>query len=146
MIEIGKTSGRKDDKTKVKKKRYPGSVGGPAKSFVSQLHETIAYERDGTIDDLLADLGEQEKRFLDLQSLQELNSYKAIVQKILRIVQKESFRPVKLKAGRKNVEFLVQEIDTRLLEITTAITRNSKAFNFLKTIDEIRGLVFDLTH
>lgn len=146
MIEILKTDGRKDDKTKVKKKRQSGSVSSPRNTFVTQLQETLAFEIDGTIDELLTDLNEQEKRFLEKQSLFELSRYKSIIQKILRIVQKESFKTVKLRTSKKNVELVIQEIDARLLDITAAMTRNNKAFDFLKTIDEIRGLVLDLTH
>jgi len=146
MIEILKTDGRKDDKTKVKKKRQTGSVSSSRNTFVTQLQDTLAFEIDGTIDELLTDLNEQEKRFLDIQSFFELSRYKSIIQKILRIVQQESFKTVKLRTSKKNVELVVQEIDARLLDITAAMTRNNKAFDFLKTIDEIRGLVLDLTH
>ncbi len=146
MIEISKTDVRKDDKSRVKKKRQSGSVSGSPKTFMTQLNETISYDADGEMDDMLDDLKDQEKRFLELQSLFELNRYKSIIQKILKIIQKESFRAVKVRTGKKSVELVVHEIDTKLLEITDQITRNNRAFNFLKTIDEIRGLVFDLIY
>jgi len=39
---------------------------------------------------------------------------------------------------------IVEEIDSKLLALSEAVTRNNKAFDLLKTVEEIRGLLLDL--
>jgi uncharacterized protein YaaR (DUF327 family) len=98
---------------------------------------------------LMEDLKEQEKNFLERQTTYELNKYKSIVQKILKTILTDGFKSKKLKRSRRDrADFIiVQDINKRLLEISKHITDNTnKAFNLLKKIDEIRGLILDLLH
>jgi uncharacterized protein len=148
MIELPRTGSKREDNNKLKiKKKKPGSITSKEKTFSSQLENNISYNFQGTIDDLFSELDEQEKRFLDQQSLQELSRYKALIRKILKALLEEGVETTVLKKTRRNfAELTIREIDKKLLELSTAITRNNKAFSLLKTIEEIRGLVLDLVY
>jgi uncharacterized protein YaaR (DUF327 family) len=41
---------------------------------------------------------------------------------------------------------IIEKIDDNLIKLSQMVTRSSDAFNFLKTIEEIRGLIFDLVY
>jgi len=147
MIYISSTTPQKDEKSKVKAKKRAHSPGRVGKSFESSLHTTIEFQIQGTIEDLLSDLEENEKRFLDKQSLYELNSYRAIVQKILKMVMDEGFSTHVLKRSRSGkADFvIIEKINEKLDEITRRVS-SSSAFSLLKSIEEIRGLILDLLY
>lgn len=146
MIEITGTRARKDEHEKISKKGKLGSVRKGNRSFSSELHRTLAAEFEGSIEELMDSLRDQEKRFLDSQSEYEMNRYKALLQKIMKSLLDDGLREKVIKRKKKNWgDFvIIEKINTRLQEITDAITRQNKAFNLLKTMDEIRGLVMDL--
>ncbi len=148
MIELPRTGSKREDNSKLKvKKKNPGNRTERGKTFSGQLENTISYDFRGTIDELFVDLDEQEKRFLDQQSLQELFRYKSLIRKILKTILDRGVETKVLKKTRRNfAELTVREIDRKLLELSSAITRENKAFDLLKTIEEIRGLVLDLVH
>jgi uncharacterized protein YaaR (DUF327 family) len=149
MIELTPTTPNKDEKKKIKSKKKTYPIKPKDKSFSASLEKTILFEFHGTVEELMEDLKEQEKNFLERQTPYELNKYKSIVQKILKTILTDGFKTEKLKRSRGDrADFIiVQDINKRLLEISKHITDNSnKAFNLLKKIDEIRGLILDLLH
>jgi uncharacterized protein YaaR (DUF327 family) len=148
MIEITHARARKDEHEKISKKGKLGKVNRGGRTFTSELTKTMAQDFEGSIDELLGDLKDQEKRFLDQQTEYELNRYKALLHKIIKSILADGLREKVLKRKKKGWGDLViiEKIDAKLLDITAAITRKNKAFNFLKTIEEIRGLILDLTY
>ena len=146
MIEITGARGHKDEHEKISKKGKLGTVRKGNRSFSSELHRTLAQEFEGSVDELLDSLRDQEKRFLDSQSEYEMNRYKALLQKIMKMLLDDGLREKVIKRKKKNWgDFvIIEKINARLQDITDAITRQNKAFNLLKTMDEIRGLVMDL--
>ncbi len=147
MVYISSTTPHKDEKSKVKSRRKTSSSSGIQGTFSASLQNTIDFNIQGTLDELLADLEEQEKRFLDAQSIYELNRYKAVVQKILKLVLDEGFSTQMLKrkrSGRADY-VIINEINEKLNNISMQITK-STAFSLLKTIEEIRGLILDLVY
>lgn len=146
MIEKTAPSSQKEEKLKIKSKKKASRVGAGRESFSAALDATLAFDFQGGIEELMNELKEQERRFLDAQTLYELSRYKALVQKILKLLLDEGFKTETLRRHRKDrADFIiVQEINTRLLDMTNAITRNNPAFNLLKTVEEIRGLLLDL--
>jgi uncharacterized protein YaaR (DUF327 family) len=148
MIEITGARGRKDEKEKISKKGRLSSVKHGSKTFSSELHKTMALDIEGTIDELMEDLKDQEKRFLEKQNDHELLRYKALVQKIIKQIIAEGLQEKTLKRKKKNWGdyVIIEKINTKLLDLTSAITRQNKAFNLLKTIEEIRGLILDLVY
>jgi uncharacterized protein YaaR (DUF327 family) len=146
MIDINPTSPKKDDKVKVKSKKRTKSVEH-GNTFINSLEKTIKFDFQGTIDELLNDLKDQEREFLEKQSSYELNRYKSLVKKILKTILDEGYHTKKLKQTKKNrADFLIiDKINDKLTAVSTYITsRNNKAFNLLREIEEIRGLIFDL--
>ncbi len=151
MIEISKTSLRQQARAGGKSRKKSG-VDSLSPSFASELGMIVRAEFDGTIEELLDDLKDQEKRFLDLQSHSELQKYKALIKKILKMILEEGFENRSLeqtprdKRLGKAEKTIINKIDENLIKLSEMVTRSSDAFNFLKTIEEIRGLIFDLVH
>lgn len=148
MIEINKTPVRGDEKGAVKRRKSAASVSPSGRSFNATLQKTIQHDIEGTIDQLMDDLRDQEKRFLQYQSDQELEKYRELVRKILSMILDEAFEEKTFKTRRKNWGdyTIVEKINAKLLELTTAITRSNKAFDLMKTVEEIRGLLLDLVY
>jgi len=76
-----------------------------------------------------------------------MQRYKALIQKIVKILVSEEYTVNVLQRKRRDrADFIViQKIENKLEAITNAYIKN-EAFNFLKTFDEIRGLILDLKH
>jgi uncharacterized protein YaaR (DUF327 family) len=148
MIEITGARTRKDEKEKITKKGKLPSVKRGSKTFSSELQKTMALELEGSIEELLENLKDQEKRFLETQSEYEMNRYKALIQKIIKSILDEGLREKTLKRKKKNWgDFvIIEKINTKILELTNAVIKQNKAFNLLKTIEEIRGLILDLVY
>lgn len=148
MIEITGTRGKRDEKERISKKGKLPHVSQGEKNFHAELHRTLALEIEGTLEELLEDLKDRERRFLEQQTEQEMLHYKALVQKIITTIIDEGLREKTLKRAKKNWGdyVIIEKINTRLLELTESITRGNKAFNLLKTIEEIRGLILDLVY
>lgn len=148
MIEITGARTRKDEKEKITKKSKLSSVKHGSRTFSSELQKTVALDIEGTIDELMQDLKDQEKHFLEKQSEYELIRYKALVQKIIKQIIAEGLQEKTLKRKKKNWGdyVIIEKIDMKLLDLTNAITRQNKAFDLLKTIEEIRGLILDLVY
>ena len=146
MIEKTSSDLKKDEKLKVKGRKKSAGVQKGRESFHTALGGAIKFEFEGTIEELLTELRDQERRFLDTQSQYDLQRYKAVVQKILKSILEEGFATATLKRHRRDrSDFLVvKRIDSKLMEITDAITRRNKAFDLLKKIEEIRGMLLDL--
>ncbi len=148
MIEITHARARKEEHEKITKKGKLPSVKKGGKTFSSELSTAVTREFEGSIEELLEDLKEQEKRFLDQQTEYELGQYRSLLQKVIKSVLSEGLREKVLKRRKKNWGDLViiEKIDAKILEITESITRKNKAFNLLKSIEEIRGLLLDLIY
>lgn len=147
MLKITSTELKKEESSKVKQKKRALSVKQKGGGFDTALQYNIAFDFQGTIDELLLELRNDEQSFLEKQGLYELNRYKSIVQKILKTILEEGIKTKTLKRSRRDrADFIiVEKINSKLLEIAAEITnRNNKAFNLLKSIEEIRGLILDL--
>jgi uncharacterized protein YaaR (DUF327 family) len=151
MIEISKTNLRQQARAGGKS-RKKSAVDSVSSTFSSELNMTIETDYYGSIEELLGDLKDQEKRFLDQQSHYELERYKAMVKKILKMILEKGFenRLLDLTARDKRLgraeKSIIEKIDDNLIKLSQMVTRSSDAFNFLKTIEEIRGLIFDLVY
>lgn len=151
MIEISKTNMRQQARAGGKSRKNTG-IGSVSSGFASELGMLVRADFEGSIEELLDDLKDQEKKFLDLQSHYELQKYKALVKKILKMILEEGFENRTLdqtprdKRLGKAEKTIINKIDENLIKLSEMITKSSDAFNFLKTIEEIRGLIFDLVH
>ncbi len=152
MIEIPRT-GLKQQTRADRKPAKKGGIGSTSSSkFSSELESRIISDVRVDMDELIGDLMEQEKRFLDMQSLYELEKYKLLVRDILKMILNEGFQTQKLElSGRekrlgKAEKTIVKLIDEGLVKLSAMITRSSDAFELMKQIEEIRGLIFDLVY
>jgi len=152
MVEIPRTDSRRQTREGVKSRTRASSGGSKISTFSAELDNRISYEFNGTIEELMTDLQDQEKKFLDAQSLYELEKYKALVKKILKMILENSFvsRKLDLSSREKRMgraeKTVVDKIDENLIKLSQMITQSSDAFSLLKTIEEIRGLIFDLVY
>jgi uncharacterized protein YaaR (DUF327 family) len=152
MIEIPKTDTRQQTREGIKTKVKSSSQGAKISTFSTELENRITYEFHGSIDELMTDLKDQEKRFLDAQSLYELEIYKALVKKILKMILDSGFKTRKLDLTyredkmRRAEKIVLDKIDENLIKLSQMITRSNEAFNLMKTIEEIRGLILDLVY
>lgn len=152
MIEIPRTDSRRQAREGVKARTKASSGGSRISAFTTELDNRISHEFRGTIEELMTDLQDQEKRFLDSQSLYELEKYKALIKKILKMILENGFSSRKLdltsreKRMGKAEKTVIEKIDENLIKLSQMITRSSDAFDLLKTIEEIRGLIFDLVY
>jgi len=152
MIEIPRADSRQQAREGVKPRTRASSGGAKISTFATELDNRISIEFTGSLEELMTDLQDQEKRFLDAQSLYELEKYKALVKKILKMILENSFvsRKLDLTSREKRMgkveKTVIDKIDENLLKLSQMITRNSDAFSLLKTIEEIRGLIFDLVY
>ena len=148
MINVTPPNAKKEDNSKVKSKLKSHNAK-LSDSFGTVLTDRITIEFQGSIDELLNDLKEEEKDFLSNQNLYYLNRYRSVVEKILKKILNEGFETQKLKRLRRDkADFIiVKKINDKLFEIAREITnKNNKAFNLMKSVEEIRGLVFDLIY
>jgi uncharacterized protein YaaR (DUF327 family) len=152
MIEIPRADSRQQAREGVKARTRASSGGSKVSKFTTELDTRIALEFSGSIEELMTDLKDQEKRFLDSQSLYELEKYKALIKKILKMILENGFESRRLdltsrekRMGRAE-KTVIDKIDENLIKLSQMITRSSDAFDLLKTIEEIRGLIFDLVY
>ena len=148
MIKINQTYA--GEKRKLKSKHPGKSETGSEINFNSILETKIEIDNQFTIEELLDSIDKQAKRFIDNQSLIELNKYKEAIKEILTFISKNGMKSEVLRRRRssRKADFLIiKEIDNKLLELSKHITGpGNKAFNILKQMEEIRGLVFDLIY
>ncbi|MFW5770693.1 MAG: DUF327 family protein [Spirochaetota bacterium] len=147
-MDIKGVSTKKNEQKSIRNKKT-GMTTQAGKNFQAELDSTISTEYHGTIDKLMNDLAEQEKRFVEEQSLYQMNKYKSLVRSIMKMLLDSDTSVETLQRRRRDrADFvIVDKINDRLDLIATTLTQKSnKAFNLLKTIEEIRGLLLDLRH
>ncbi|HOM88645.1 MAG TPA: DUF327 family protein [Spirochaetota bacterium] len=146
MIEIVPPNQKKNEQKLVKQKKG-SKTAGASSSFRTTFEQTIEFSLPETMEELLNNLKDQEKNFLSDPSMYNMQRYKALIQKIVKILVSEEYTVNVLQRKRRDrADFIViQKIENKLEAITNAYIKN-EAFNFLKTFDEIRGLILDLKH
>ena len=130
--------------------RRTGRTSSPTgTSFEAALKETAALPQATGVDEAMNDLREQERRFLDAQSIAELMKYKQLLQKVLSMIMADSFESSTIPRRRRDKAdfFIVRQINEKVDQLTKLVaSRDNRAFELMSTIEEIRGLLCDLTH
>jgi uncharacterized protein YaaR (DUF327 family) len=145
MIKI--VPGKTDGDTRLGGKRTGAAKGAAGASFESILTEAVHTETDRAVDAAMNDLTEQERRFLDHQNDYELNRYKILLQKILKTLVSDSYRSKVIeRRSRNRADFLIiNQINEKVDSIAKMlVSKDNKAFSLMKTMEEIRGLIYDL--
>ena len=148
MIEITPTKAGQERRLDSKKAGRSGRAAERS-SFESVLTSAVELETDRAIDALLDDLKDQEKRFIDAQSLFELQKYKILLQKVLKHLLDDSYEKVTIPRRRRDkADYVIINIINEKVEslAKTLATTQNKAFALMKTLEEIRGLICDLKH
>lgn len=147
-MEISRTDRQRDQRERIKKKSGSSASRSATRTdFQSELTRVMETPYTGTIDNLLEELAEREKQFMDNQSLYELARYKKTVQDLLKLIVEKALDNRTLKRSRFNrnaEQSVIDVIDEKLMAMTEAVTRHSKAFDLMKTMEEIRGLILDM--
>jgi uncharacterized protein len=148
MIEITPYTTNPDKKLDGKKTARGARAAGES-SFDQVLSQTSERESERGIESLMNDLRDQERRFLDAQSLFELQKYKQLLQKLLRLIMDESFKTEMIQRKRRDkADFqIVNRINEKVDDLARSLaSSDNKAFALMKTLEEIRGLLCDLVH
>ena len=136
-----------------KSKKTPESGGvpnAPRSPFMEILEEILPQDKieNRDLHQLWSDLPGAERNLLDAQSEENFKNYKDLVTAIARATLQRNVRIRKMK--RKNsrnetVELSILEIiDNRLQKMAIMMhSRENSAFALLKTVEEIRGILFD---
>lgn len=143
-VQLEATPKKGSERSKASKSRAAAHI----RPFSLFMDESVESAAESTFDDMMQDLTEKERRFIDVQGLIELNEYKRTVQSILQFITSNSFEAqiLKRKKSSNKADFLIiRMINEKLLALTKNITSpKNKAFSLLKECEEIRGLIFDL--
>lgn len=118
-------------------------------AFSETLAETIEIDEKASIDELLNDLKKQEERFLQYQNLTELNMYKAMIQKILKDASQDGYTTKSIKRPRQQRKadyVIIQQINTKLQDLTAHFISGNKGFTLFRQLEDIRGLICDLVY
>lgn len=148
MIKIDPLVSR--DKAKLRKSRKKESSKTSGVSFSSTLESVVETETENAVQGLLDDLKDHERRFLDSQSLYELEKYKRKVKEILKMITDNGMETQVLRRRRSlnKADFvIIKQIDDKLHSLTKMISGpDNKAFSLMKQLEEIRGLILDLSY
>ena len=140
----------KADNTKKIQNKSNKASSVSSNAFATEVANAVQSAAERDLESLLSNLDEQERKFLSAQDLQELQNYKELIQKILKLISSEAFenKTFRRPPSQKNkANFLVtKKINEKLIELTKRIGSNNKAFNLLKEMEEIRGLILDLVN
>ncbi len=148
---LGNSQADKSKKSDVSKKFKTESVSKPEDtSFINILESIIPSSQENTKDlnELWRHIPELEKEFLKTPSYENLEKYKAHIKTITEIVLQKNHKLVQARQrGRTDKKILmsVKIVDEKLQILTlTMLSPNNSAFNLLKQMEEIRGLLMDM--
>ena len=147
-MELNPVSAREQRKLDQKKTGRAHASSGP--TFDAVVQETFETESNQAIDSLMNDLREQERRFVDLQTQVELDKYRKLLQRVLKMLSDGNYKSESLRRPRKgNIQrepyLIIRKINEKVDELARAlVSRDNKAFALMRTLEEIRGLILDL--
>lgn len=150
-MELNPVSAREQRRLDQKKAGRPSASSGP--TFEASVQEAAAVETDQSVNALMNDLRDQERRFTDTQSMEEMVKYKQLLQKILKILSSNNYQFETLKRYQrgntppKQPFLIIKKINEKVDELARIlVSSDNKAFALMRTVEEIRGLILDLTH
>ncbi|MDX1959542.1 MAG: DUF327 family protein [Leptospiraceae bacterium] len=142
-----KTASEKKNKTE--KKEAVTNVGS-GNSFLELLESIAPSDKAETkeINTLWQKLPDIEKKFLASPNAENMNSYKNLVKEIVNEILKSNTTLSQARQRGKNdkrILMSVKVIDENIQILAlTMINPNNSAFNLLKQIEKIRGLLLDM--
>ncbi|EMK24148.1 YaaR family protein [Leptospira kirschneri] len=127
------------------------TVENISSSFLDILEEIVPSKSETTKDlnALWRELPDIEKRFLDLASIENLETYQKHIQAIIKAVIDQNMRVEtlsrKMKGEAKKIYHVVKIIDEKIQILAELImNEGNSAFKLLKSLTDIRGLLLDI--
>jgi len=114
--------------------------------IVSQiLQKKTATQRGNTLEDLMANLDDDERDFADAPSRDRFEKYRQTVKLLCNKLIQRSYRLQGWEDKRQRRYEIVKTIDTRLAQLYSGLMRrNQDVVIALHLMGQIRGLIFDL--
>jgi uncharacterized protein YaaR (DUF327 family) len=114
--------------------------------MVSQiLQKKTATQRGNSLEDLMANLDDDERDFADAPSRDRYEKYKQTVKLLCNMLIQRSYRLQGWEDKRQRRYEIIKTIDTRLAQLYTGLMRrNQDVVIALHLMGQIRGLIFDL--
>ncbi|SDN57505.1 hypothetical protein SAMN04488137_4953 [Fictibacillus solisalsi] len=144
-MKIGQDS-RTVVETRMAETKGNGKSGLSFGEAVATQQKKLQSEQLGT---LFKDVEKQGERLIRSQTLKDFTQYKLLVQRFVKEAVSFGMNLKQHKGwnsqGRLQTSRLVQEIDTKLLEMTdTMIKKEEKSISLLDQIGEMKGLLINL--
>ena len=134
-----------------KRDESTAAVQGEGNSFLNILEEVLPSSIEGNqnLHELWSMLPEREKNLIENPSNKNLEDYREVVRQIASQTLNKNVRLKKIyRKNRRNekVELhVIEYLDSRIQKMAVMMhSRENSAFNILKTLDEIRGILLDL--
>jgi uncharacterized protein YaaR (DUF327 family) len=126
--------------------------GGPAasvspafSSLVAQMVQRGKSDRPKTVEDLMAQLDDEERDFAEAPSRERFESYRKTVKQLCSMLLNRGYRLQGWEDKRKRRYEVIKIIDSRLAQLYTGLLRrNQDVVIALHLMGQIRGLIFDL--
>ena len=159
-LDSGSRYGRTSEgKKKAEKGKRSSSIFGGYLKRQTESSDAVqrlgAFDEESDLEDLLDDVHQQGERLLDDPSLSAIDDYKKAVRNFIHMVLKEAVRVEsvegakfnRFKPSNKQKRYtLINIIDDKLDKLAAGVLMNQgKQLNILAKIEEINGLLVDLT-
>lgn len=122
----------------------------PAKSaafsaLVAQIVRSQKMDKAKTVEELMAELDDEEREFANAPSKERFESYRKTVKLLCSMLLNRGYRLQGWEDKRKRRYEIVKTIDARLAQLYTGLLRrNQDVVIALHLMGQIRGLIFDL--
>lgn len=149
-INTDKPKSTSDKKSNSLKSNSSSVVNEKNESFLSLLESIVPSSKEETrgINELWQKLPDLEKKFLSEPNQKNLDDYKKLVKDITNEILKNNTKLMQARQrGRNDKKILltVKIIDENIhILASTMLSPSNSAFNLLKQLEKIRGLLMDL--
>lgn len=142
-IKISRESGVRESPVK-----HGQSAANPPVSFARTLAEHREAADAGVLQALLAEVDDQAERIAAARTIHEVQVYKNCVQAFLEEAVRSGLRTEQSRSWQRGGarQTLVHTVNQKLIQLTDdLLDRNKKGLDLLKRLDEIRGLLINLS-
>lgn len=114
-------------------------------ALVSQIVQRRATDKPKTVEDLMAELDNDEREFADSPSRDRFETYRKTVKALCQMLINRGYRLQGWEDKRQRRYEVVKTIDARLAQLYSGLLRrNQDVVIALHLMGQIRGLIFDL--
>jgi uncharacterized protein YaaR (DUF327 family) len=114
-------------------------------SLVAQIVQRGKSDRKKTVEDLMAQLDEEERDFAESPSRERFETYRRTVKQLCSLLIHRGYRLQGWEDKRKRRYEIIKIIDSRLAQLYSGLLRrNQDVVIALHLMGQIRGLIFDL--